>query len=330
MVSLLKNLSSAFGSGKFDLASIQLPTLQKIVPWFVTFLSGFMVSSIVGFGIAYWAMPPVNTSAPKLPEGFELRGGFTLLPKATADEFRNITTRNVFNSEAVNETSKETDANRCQPQKSDLPLKFTGVIFGGTASTSLVLLESTANRLADSFLLGDTVPGDAKIVDIKRDKVFFVRNGCPEFLEIQEPELPKRRVAGERKKLAKANAGAGGLDTNFKEDGFERAGGNTNVTKQWVEKALTVDFAKTLQDAKASPNTVNGEVKGFVLTRIRPDSVYEKMGFQDGDVVEGINGIELNDAARAIQTLNAMRNENNIDVQIKRNGTSMQFKLQVK
>jgi general secretion pathway protein C len=125
-------------------------------------------------------------------------------------------------------------------------------------------------------------------------------------------------------------AGAAGA-YEFTESGFARGReGNIVADRRWVDKALTTDFAKTLQDAKASPNLVNGEVKGFVLTRIRPDSVYEKMGFQDGDVVEQINGIDLNDAARAIQTLNSLKNENAIELMVKRNGVAMPLKIQVK
>ena len=60
------------------------------------------------------------------------------------------------------------------------------------------------------------------------------------------------------------------------------------------------------------------------------DSVYEKMGMKDGDVIEAINGIDLNDAARAIQTLNAMRNEGKIEIRMKRDGQTSNLDVQVK
>ena len=234
----------------------------------------------------------------------------------------------MFNSEG--QAADEKKDSGCEIRKSDLPLKFTGVIFGGRADASIVVLESSANKQSDTFFLGEVVPGDAKIVDIERDKVYFERNNCKEFLELDQPPLPKKRVAGERKRPVSPLPGAVGGENSYKEDGFERSGVTVAATRQWVEKAITVDFAKTLQDAKASPNQVNGEVRGFVLTRIRPDSIYEKMGMQDGDIIEAINGIELNDAARAIQTLNAMRNENGLEIRMKRNGQSSNLNVQVK
>ena len=318
------------GSQKFDLSNFSLPPAEKFVPGFAAVMGGFLAASIVGlvFAAALMPKPAPFVNAGGQTEPTPVLAGAEKLSDA---EFKTIISRNVFNSEGVaaNETAKK-DAT-CTPTKSDLPLKFTGVIFGGTKQTSLVLLESTATKQADTFLLGDAVPGDAKIVDITKDRVYFERNACPEYLELLQPELPKKRVAGAPKRNQAPRA-LGGNETTFREDGFERAGNNVAVTRQWVDKALTVDFAKTLQDAKASPNMVGNEVKGFVLTRIRPDSVYEKMGLQDGDVIEAINGIELNDAARAIQTLNAMRNEGNIELQVKKasSGQSSTAKIQVK
>ena len=60
---------------------------------------------------------------------------------------------------------------------------------------------------------------------------------------------------------------------------------------------------KGSSDAKARPNMVNGVLKGFELTRIREDSIYEKAGFQNGDIVEEINGIPLKDAVSSIRLL---------------------------
>ena len=49
------------------------------------------------------------------------------------------------------------------------------------------------------------------------------------------------------------------------------------ATKQWVNNILTNDFAKTLEEAKASPNIVGGQVKGFSITNITPNSVLCKV-----------------------------------------------------
>jgi general secretion pathway protein C len=324
---LVKKISGLLsGAHKPDLSNFTVPTAEKMAPWFVAFLSGFVVASAIGLVAVHTFMPkpaPFSPSdlGPQEPTVF-------VSDRPTEGEFKTIVSRNIFNSEGV--PADEKSDSGCEVKKSELPLKFTGVIFGGSAAASIVVLESTTTRQADTFMNGEPVPGDAKIVDITRDQVFFERNNCREFLDLEQPEAPKRRVAGEKKRLAKPAVLPGEGAVTFREEGFERTDSRIVADRRWMEKAITVDFAKTLQDAKASPNTVNGEVKGFVLTRIRPDSVYEKMGLMDGDIIEAINGIELNDAARAIQTLNAMRNEGKLEVRMKRNGQTSTLDVQVK
>jgi type II secretion system protein C len=333
---LLKSYVTAWQQ-KFDLANANIPPFSVFARWFAVGAFAVVLSAAVNMMLVkYVFFEQIKTSKKSgrsAGDGVSAAIKFAERPKA--DEYKEILKRNIFNSEQREEVSKEASTQtQCAAVKSDLPLKFTGVIFGGTKETSLVLLESTATKQADTFIFNDVVPGEAKIVDIQRDKVFFERDGsgCPEFLDLQQPEVVKRRVPGvARSQSSGLSAGNSAPGLEFSESGFTRSkDGNIVADRRWVDKALTSDFAKTLQDAKASPNLVNGEVKGFVLTRIRPDSVYEKMGFQDGDVVETINGIDLNDAARAIQTLNSLRQENAIELNIKRNGVSMPLKIQVK
>ena len=75
---------------------------------------------------------------------------------------------------------------------------------------------------------------------------------------------------------------------------------------------------------------VDGVLKGWKLDRIRKNSVYEKAGVQNGDVVEEINGIMLSDAAQAVKTLNGLRNESEIEIRLNRSGKPMNVIFRVK
>lgn len=302
--------------------------MATFFPRYIAIMSGFLASTVVGFIAAMLLMP--KSVAPRPASELAEPQILKLAATPRLNEFDIISKRNVFDSTSTGEES--TQKSNCALVKSELPLKFTGVIYGGSAQNSLVLLEASATKTVDTFLLFDQVPAaDALIVDIERRRVILERNNCKEYIELEELPIPKKRQAGVRTARSPKKAGGDAMDgSSFREDGFEREGGVVKATKQWVEKQITLDFTKTLQDAKASPYLENGQIKGFVLTRIRPDSVYEKMGLKDGDVVEAINGIELNDAARAIQTLNAMKNESNIELIVKRNDQSFPMKLQIR
>ena len=93
---------------------------------------------------------------------------------------------------------------------------------------------------------------------------------------------------------------------------------------------LGEDFSQVLQDAKAEPHYEGGELSGFQVNRIRQDSIYEKAGLRNGDIVKEINGIPLSDAAQAIRLLQSLRGESQIEVRVVRGGESININLQVK
>jgi general secretion pathway protein C len=326
-----ENIRQAFSSDalqKLIHHEWSIPPVEKVMPWFFAVATGFVSASLAAFVVTSALMPKHSknknaTTRPLEPIPINLPA-----PPLTAD-FENISKRNLFNSEGAMADAKDGKI-QCELRKSEMPLKFSGVIFGGTAATSLAVIESVSTKQAETFLLHDLVPGQATIVDIGRFRVILERNGCQEYLDLEAEPLPKRRVAG-----TKSSRGNLGGDSNlgadsFKEDGFLRKGNKISVERRWVDKALGIDFAKTLQDAKANPNLVGAEIKGFILTKIRPNSVYEKMGLKDGDVVKNINGIELSGMAQAVQTLNQMRNEATISLTVDRSGQTLNFNLDIR
>ena len=74
---------------------------------------------------------------------------------------------------------------------------------------------------------------------------------------------------------------------------------------------------------------VEGELKGFRLTRIREGSVYEKAGFQNNDVVEEINGIPLRNAAGAIRLLQQLKSSKEIEVRVIRGAAAMDMNITI-
>ena len=57
------------------------------------------------------------------------------------------------------------------------------------------------------------------------------------------------------------------------------------------------------------PLVSNGRITGFEISRIEPGSIYEKIGLIDGDVITELNGIRLDNVARAVQLLKSMRGD---------------------
>lgn len=252
-----------------------------------------------------------------------------------------ILKRNIFNSEgaATDETKKDDDANK-GPQtqeavKSDLPVKLIGTIYGGDPYSGIALVENSTKKTTNSFMVGDTLTKESIVKEIHKERIIIDRSGRLEYIEVDRQELSRSKRKKKAKEPAVANNAIGQLATEpppnaFKEDGFERKEREMVMTSAYKQKLLTSDFTKVLQDAKASPNMVDGELKGFLLTRIRKDSIYEKAGLQNDDIVSEINGIPLTDTAQAIRLLQSLRNEAEIEIRIVRGGAPMNFTMQVK
>ena len=60
------------------------------------------------------------------------------------------------------------------------------------------------------------------------------------------------------------------------------------------------------------------------------DSIFEKLGLQNDDVVREVNGVSLSDAAQSVKLLNSLRGESDVEFRVERGGKQMTFNLQTK
>ena len=98
---------------------------------------------------------------------------------------------------------------------------------------------------------------------------------------------------------------------------------------------MSDNFSGTLEQARAIPFYSGGRMRGFRFVQIDSNSVYEKIGLKDNDIIISIDGESLNDAARAIQILGSLRNRFEgkaaltIKLKILRQGKTHTYEMQV-
>ncbi|MEY4632033.1 MAG: hypothetical protein RIQ81_2153 [Pseudomonadota bacterium] len=318
----------------------RIARLLKPLPWRMIALSvggAFLLATVSATVIAFLLMPrdPAEmirgtkvVQAPAIPQA-----GLTL----DAAAIEEILKRNIFNSEGkVGDEKGKQKAEGDDLSITDLPIRVLGIIYGGDPYTGIALVENTSKKVTNSFLVNDQIDTDATLEKIEIDRLVILRaNGRREIAVLEREDIV--RSTRKRGKAGKSKAGEGdrGYATDappesFQEPGFDRKGGNIEMSLDYKNKLLTSDFTQVLQDAKASPNMVDGELRGFRLDRIRNDSIYQKAGLQNGDVIEEINGIPLSDTAQAIKLLQSLRNENEIEVRFSRSGAKQNLNMKVK
>ena len=306
--------------------------------------ASFLTASLVSAGLGYLVTPSLDkrTSGGRSMSPSNIRLPEPT-PTLTQPAIDTIVNRNIFSSEGkaqlgvASKTVTKGDGDKAvEIVKSDLPIALTGTIYGGDPLSGIALIENTTKKTVNSFMVGDTILKDVTLKEIHKQKIIIDNNGRLEFVEVVQERLVRSRRA--KKAPSSATAGTDNVapiateppPPSFKEEGFERKEREITMSQSYRSKLLTTDFTKVLQDAKASPNMVDGELKGFVMTRIRKDSIYEKAGLQNDDIVTEVNGVPLTDTAQSIRLLQSLRGESEIEVRIIRAGTPLKFNLNVK
>lgn len=328
--------------------NIYLNQAQKW-PWYNIFwvvVSAFVVASVFCIFIGYLLIPDI--SQPKdflknnmLTNNTLYQNNMSLKKESiTEQDLQIIYYRNIFNNEGtlgdvVSNTQDESE----EITKTDLPLKLLGIIYGGNPYIGIATIINNEKDKVNSFVVGDILMDNVELIEIHRDKVILKRNNKKEYLALEMDYLSglqrkrtKRTTGGSSLSISTIGGKVSGISSiseEYREEGFERKKTDIVLSKSYKEKLLGSDFAQVLQDAKATPNVVDGKVKGFVLTRIRDGSIYQKAGLQDNDIVEEINGTPLNDVAGSVKLLQSLRNETNFEVLVRRGGSTFTLKINV-
>lgn len=76
---------------------------------------------------------------------------------------------------------------------------------------------------------------------------------------------------------------------------------------------------------RITPSSHDGHVDGFRLFAIRPGSFFDVLGFQNGDVVQRINGIDMTAPDKALETYTRLRAATELRIDLMRRGQPMRM-----
>jgi len=102
------------------------------------------------------------------------------------------------------------------------------------------------------------------------------------------------------------------------------AGGVREVAaNHWLIERAKIDAAlanlpRLLTQARLIPNFSGGKADGFRLLNMQAGSFFTEIGLQEGDVLQRINGIEVNDPQNLLKAFQQLRNETAINVDLQR------------
>ena len=204
------------------------------------------------------------------------------------------------------------------PVKSSLRVKVLGTLLASAPEWSIASVLDPALNDSTTYMVGDRLQG-AEVVAIERKRVILLNGGRREYIDDQPGDgaMPVAAApVGPAVASPVTTAAAGPVGQGIRalsENEYE-------VQRTEIDRTLN-DLNSVAMQARIVPAFKDGVSHGFKLFSIRPDSIYSKIGIQNGDVVKRINGFDMNSPEKALEVYSKLRESNRIDIEIERNGT---------
>ncbi len=204
---------------------------------------------------------------------------------------------------------RPTDLDLDRLAKTQLQLKLWGTVASPQgAEASYAVIESEKDHKQHLYRVGDTVAG-ATVKMILRDKVILTRNGRNEVLEIEKPG--KTHLGMPLRFTSRVGPAPGSPGVSIIRRRITLSRNQINTTMNNV--------GQLMQEAKIQP-VRSGGTQGLVISQIRPNSLFRRLGLRNGDIITEVNGRTIQSVDDALQLYSQLKASNRVSLAIKRSG----------
>lgn len=254
---------------------------------------------------------------------------------AGPESLKPIIERNIFDSQATGEVAEtetvpeqEVDlTGEARPTSLKIKLISTFSVGGGMDQRSSCIIEGGEGKgRQDVYTVSDQkqFAPDTKIVKILNSRVEFVNKGHLEYVELEDFT-----------KVASLNVPPTPLDTTVITKGekegekIEQAGeGKFVIDRAEIDSAIA-NLDKLYTQIRAVPHFKEGKPNGLKLLSVKKDSVFAKLGLKRGDILQKINGMEL-DIKKGLEIFNQLKTETSITIDVERGGAQQALEYEIR
>jgi len=248
--------------------------------------------------------------------------------RQSARHYAMIYERDPFNSVQPTPAGKKPPPPPPPPKPLKVSLQGVSVHSAG-GSYCIITGSNKKQRKQRLYRIGEAVGGtDAKVKRVEWDKCVLDRNGKEEVLVLQSP-VKRAHGKGVRPGVARPRK-RGRNRFRARDANIEKVSETEYViARDEVDSALE-NMNQLFTQIRAVPHFEGGKAIGFRLFAIRHGSLFDKIGLRNGDILQKINGVAINDPSQALAMLEELRHESDLDVAIirSRQPKSLNYKIQ--
>ena len=203
------------------------------------------------------------------------------------------------------------------PVRSSLHGALIGTAIADPARYSLCQITNPDLNETQVYAIGDKYQA-ARIYGIEKERVLLDNGGVNEYIDNSAAPPPNLGVTP-----MPLGGGAPQPQASGGGEGVKQLSENQYVVaRSEINNALT-NLSDLATKARIVPSFKNGVANGFKLFSIVPDSLYAKIGVQNGDVIRRINGYEMNSPDKALEIYQKLRDASRIEIEIERRGETL-------
>jgi general secretion pathway protein C len=203
---------------------------------------------------------------------------------------------------------------------------LVGTIVSSTPSARRAILWADGMTLPKAFREMEEVEPGAFLSSVERDRVWLTRGGEREMLEIL-PVGSKARAslsppaAGQRSAAPGAPQAAGTSPSQPPGDiRVERLADNRFAIDEAGVAQLSGNINQFMTQVRLIPFFEGNKSAGYRIAAIRPGTTFERLGFQGGDVLQQVNGLDLSSPEKIAAIFQNLKDEKKVSVNILRQG----------
>lgn len=199
-------------------------------------------------------------------------------------------------------------------QETTLALQLLGVISASEPAQARAFILAEGRQ--QQFAVGEALPGSGVVLSkVLIDRVIIDNNGRAETLWLYDPAANARQP----QPVTAAITDKAGVE----EIVDMRSDPQVTALAQNYRQQLFQNPASLADVIQVAPAMEAGKLIGYQISPGRDQERFQALGLRPGDIVTGVNGIDLDDPQRALELYNLMRAARDASITVRRGSEQM-------